>query len=144
MSYNPEKQRVYRRANAERYQALNAAWYRANPEWNQAKAAAWRKANPEKSRANTAAWRRANPEKQRAQGADKRARKAAAFVETVNHEAVFIRDGGVCQICDKFIGVAPWHIDHRIPLSKGGKHSYANCQLSHAICNQHKAASIGY
>ena len=70
---------------------------------------------------------------------------AANFVENVSYEAVYERDNGVCQICG--LPVHPtkgidnnWDgtIDHIEPLSVGGKHSMANCQLAHRICNSLK------
>ena len=34
-------------------------------------------------------------------------------------------------------------IDHIVPLSKGGEHSYANCALAHTGCNSAKSAFGG-
>lgn len=70
---------------------------------------------------------------------------AAGFIEQVSYEAVYQRDNGICQICG--LPVHPvkgidnnWDgtIDHVEPLSIGGKHSMANCQLAHRICNSLK------
>jgi 5-methylcytosine-specific restriction endonuclease McrA len=33
-----------------------------------------------------------------------------------------------------------WHVDHIVPISKGGPHSYLNVQLAHAKCNRTKGA----
>jgi 5-methylcytosine-specific restriction endonuclease McrA len=33
-------------------------------------------------------------------------------------------------------------LDHAIPLSKGGSHSYANAQLAHLSCNLLKSDKI--
>jgi 5-methylcytosine-specific restriction endonuclease McrA len=46
-----------------------------------------------------------------------------------------------CGICkhpleDKF------HIDHIIPVSKGGKHELSNLQLAHPLCNLRKGAKV--
>jgi 5-methylcytosine-specific restriction endonuclease McrA len=49
--------------------------------------------------------------------------------------------GGMCGICKQFI-VGKFHVDHVIPLSKGGLHSYANTQPAHPDCNQRKSATI--
>lgn len=75
---------------------------------------------------------------------EKQIRKA--FVEEVSYPLLYERDQGICKICgmpvlyDKFIDDT-WGgtIDHVIPLSKGGEHSMANCQLSHRICNSLKS-----
>ena len=73
---------------------------------------------------------------------------ATKSVGTVSYEAVFKRDGGVCQICglpvheDKFVDDY-WGgtIDHIEPLSLGGYHSMDNCQLAHRVCNSLKCQS---
>ena len=70
---------------------------------------------------------------------------ARAFIEDVSFESIYNRDCGVCQICG--LPVHPtkgvdnsWDgtIDHIVPLSVGGEHSMANCQLAHRICNSIK------
>lgn len=69
----------------------------------------------------------------------RRALSRDAFVEPIDALVVFSRDKGKCGICH--LPVDPkskWHIDHVVPLSKGGVHSYANVQLAHARCNLSK------
>lgn len=98
-------------------------------------------ANPEKT-----AERRRTPKGQilnRKVTSPRRARKRAVFVEEVDPSVIFERDLGVCQICDSWVLASEkWHVDHRVPLSKGGEHSYANCQLSHGACNQSKGSKL--
>ena len=63
-------------------------------------------------------------------------------------KSVFNRDGGVCKICGKpcdlndrsygCYGPNYPTVDHIIPLSKGGPHTWDNVQLAHAICNSYK------
>ena len=49
----------------------------------------------------------------------------------LTRKAVFARDGGRCVYCS-----APaTSLDHVVPLSLGGDHSYANTRCSHWICN---------
>lgn len=73
----------------------------------------------------------------------RRALVIGAFVESVDALAVFERDNGVCGICHRRVDPkSKWHVDHVIPLSKGGMHSYANVQLAHARCNLSKRASL--
>lgn len=80
-------------------------------------------------------------------GAKKRREKqiSDAFIEDVDFDFIYRRDGGICQICG--LPVHPcksvdnnWDgtIDHIVPLSIGGEHSTANCQLAHRICNSLK------
>lgn len=67
----------------------------------------------------------------------RRARKYNAFVEVVDAELVLMLSGAHCGICQEYIK-GPFQVDHIVPLSKGGKHSYANCQATHPACNQRK------
>jgi hypothetical protein len=74
-----------------------------------------------------------------------RAKVAAATVEEFRLLDVFERDGWTCQICLEPIDPAlkapnQWarSIDHRIPLSRGGPHSFDNCQAAHLWCNSVK------
>jgi 5-methylcytosine-specific restriction endonuclease McrA len=53
------------------------------------------------------------------------------------------RDRWVCQLCGKRVRVqSVYHkqatLDHIIPISRGGRHSYQNCQLAHFDCNSKK------
>ena len=71
-------------------------------------------------------------------------------------ERLFDRDNGKCALCG---GVCNWNdytrknnffvagnfypsIDHIIPLSKGGEHSWENVQLAHRVCNSKKSNKI--
>jgi len=54
------------------------------------------------------------------------------------------RDHRICGICDLQIAAEyddrrymP-SLDHIVPLSKGGEHSYANTQPAHLLCNIRK------
>jgi len=80
----------------------------------------------------------------------RKARKRAATVESVNPTRVFERDGWLCHLCgtktDKakrgtYHPKAP-ELDHIVPLSKGGAHSYANTACAHRKCNADKSDKI--
>lgn len=71
----------------------------------------------------------------------RRARKLNQFIENVDPEIVYDMHGGMCGICEEFIQ-DDFHVDHRIPLSKGGLHGYINCQPAHPICNLRKGANV--
>jgi 5-methylcytosine-specific restriction endonuclease McrA len=79
-------------------------------------------------------------------GHKERARLRAAFVEVVDPNKVFDRDKWTCQICGvktprKLRGTyddrAP-ELDHIMPLSLGGAHSYLNTQCACRKCNAFK------
>ncbi|MGH9057018.1 MAG: HNH endonuclease [Acidimicrobiales bacterium] len=52
----------------------------------------------------------------------------------LNRRAVFARDGNRCQYC----GASAENIDHVIPRSKGGTHSWENVVASCRPCNSRK------
>lgn len=60
------------------------------------------------------------------------------FVEPVDREYVWTRDGGLCGICGEEAEPHDWHLDHIIPLARGGDHSHANVQVAHPRCNMVK------
>lgn len=64
------------------------------------------------------------------------------FVEHVDRAVVFQRDAGVCGLCGERVDPTDFHVDHIVPLSAGGEHSYANSQVSHPRCNRTKGAAV--
>jgi 5-methylcytosine-specific restriction endonuclease McrA len=93
-----------------------------------------------------AAVRRLTPsekqEQRRKWEATRRARKRAAFVEMVDPATVFARASGVCGICQQPVERFAFEVDHIVPLSRGGAHSYANTQPAHPSCNRKKWAKV--
>ena len=80
-----------------------------------------------------------------------RARKFGVPYEPVNPMKVYARDGWVCQICGASVSpISAWpdpqskSLDHIIPLSRGGAHSYKNVQLAHLRCNVIKSDRVDY
>ena len=86
--------------------------------------------------------------------AKRRARIASQIIDVdITNKKLYERDNGICYLCG---GKCDWNdfeirngyfitghmypsIDHVIPLSKGGLHSWDNVKLSHKICNSVKA-----
>lgn len=75
-----------------------------------------------------------------------RAKRMGVVYEPVNRLKVFERDGWRCQICSKptprkrmgsMYSNAP-ELDHRVPMSKGGSHTYSNVQCACRQCNNEK------
>lgn len=66
--------------------------------------------------------------------------KAGTQVEPVSHLVVAERDGWRCAICRGKVTRADWSLDHVVPLSKGGPHTYANVVLAHRRCNSKRGA----
>lgn len=56
--------------------------------------------------------------------------------------AVIERDGLICGICRYPVARKDVHIDHRIPVSRGGATTLENLQVTHARCNVVKGARL--
>lgn len=73
--------------------------------------------------------------------AARRARlKNAPNIEKVDRFVVFDRDLGICHICGGAAQRDDFHLDHVVPLARGGDHTYANIKVSHPDCNVRKGA----
>lgn len=62
-----------------------------------------------------------------------------ADVEYVDYDIVFERDKGICYLCGKEVDTFNWHLDHIIPISRGGGHTYQNVGITHKSCNLKKS-----
>ena len=162
-----EANREYRRQQyaekREEYNARSRAWYEANRDRHRATGRAWEEAHADEVRAYRATYYRDNidrwvltdeqrarvveaarrrratdPEYYRAKGRAREARKRGQFVETIIPLAVLEADDGVCGICGGDLDPFDFHVDHVIPLARGGEHSYANVQVAHPLCNWRK------
>lgn len=147
-----ERTRAYQAANPEKVKASRAASYAKHKEkrraeardyceehreWSRAKSAEWRKNNPEKRKA----YYHANFDKNRFYQENRRARKLGAegFHTKEDVERIRKDQNGKCALCRvKLCGV--YHIDHIVPLSKGGSNWPANLQLLCKPCNLSKGA----
>lgn len=90
----------------------------------------------EKCRAYVSAWKRANRDKTRAhsvrRGPDSGASKFG--------QPILSEQGGKCLRCGTSAG--PWHVDHIVPVARGGGHDRGNLQVLCAPCNLRKGARL--
>lgn len=77
-------------------------------------------------------------EKARQSASAYRARRANQFVEQVEPGVVLKRSNGICGICGKTVDSQNFHVDHIVPLNRGGVHAYSNTQAAHPSCNASK------
>ncbi len=94
-----------------------------------------------------------NIEKVRERERQKNRRRKAALFKPYNELQVIATYGGDCYLCGLGIdflatrkcGNEGWesgfHVDHLIPLSKGGSDTLENVRPSHAVCNLQKASN---
>lgn len=75
------------------------------------------------------------------------ARRRGAGVGRLPREWVnvlFERQGGRCLICRRALGPvrSQWHIDHVVPIVRGGQHVLSNLAVTHPACNLAKGAKL--
>lgn len=151
--------RAHRCAPAYREQsrAYTAEYRKRFPEKVKASLVKARAKNREKDLVRTRAWRRNNPawfkryqEANRGKAVAYAAkRRALQFNGTVRPDLVqaFIqrirnKKLAACYYCGKRMSGRMAHIDHIVPLSKGGKHCVENLCASCAPCNRSKSAKL--
>lgn len=126
----------------ENTRARKLRWLERHPErareLGSARDRRWREANPDRQKQLRRKWEEANRDVLRGYEERRRALKLGAFVEDVDRMVLYERDIGHCQLCYQPVDVNDFHVDHAIPLVKGGEHSYANCQIAHPACNLRK------
>lgn len=149
--------RAYYQANRDRLIEISKEWQRRHPEEvvarnaaayrNQdhgkrnADHAAWIAANPEKRRAWSSAWRAAHPENKKISHQNRRARKKIGGGKLSQGliQKLLKLQRGKCACCGKPLG-KDYHLDHRVPLARGGAHADENMQLLTSKCNMQKGA----
>lgn len=112
----------------------NAQRWRQNPSNAQKQRDAAKEYRQRNAEAIAAYWA-ANPEKLRAKTAKRRALKRQSGVYTITDKDVRRLYASPCWVCGSTNDI---HADHRIPLSKGGRHSIGNLDPLCADCNLSK------
>lgn len=114
--------------------------YADNPEPTRAKVRLAYAAAPAPRLARQAEYRKANGPKLVQHTQAYRARKAAATIEVVDVVAVRASRSD-CYLCGHELS-GDIHMDHVVPLSRGGAHSNANLRPTHATCNLRKGDKL--
>lgn len=149
---NPERRAEIRRAWDREHQAEKVAYHRlrrsANPEIYRERGRRYRERNREHLRLLDRLRRQRNPEKYRSYVRNRRAR---IRFNGGTHTPADIRAQIVAQTDKRGILHCWWcgdaitdryHVDHRIPLSRGGSNDVRNLCISHPLCNQSKCAKL--
>lgn len=147
-----------RKKDPDKYRATNLAYYYANKDQlNESRRAKWTEVyqqTKEHRLAKQKQHRKDNPQKVREIARKRRATKRANGWEKYTEAQVLELHGAVCHICgdpidlslNRKIGTEGWemalHIDHVIPISKGGPDKLSNVKPSHGKCNLKKRANL--
>lgn len=67
--------------------------------------------------------------------------KRKPWIEAQLHELFQLQDGK-CAICRQELQWGQFHVDHKIPHSRGGGNEFANLQLTHSFCNRSKSNGV--
>jgi hypothetical protein len=152
-----EKKKAQRQADPDKYRAMSKRWAAANPEKRKAMMDAWRAKNGarEKETARTYYWENrgrllANrslydkrfPEKRAAKDARRRANlNKARLMLHRDQEAIIVAIYDTCIRVSSCTGI-PHHVDHIIPITRGGHHGHTNLQLLPARINLAKSNKL--
>lgn len=158
--------REWRAANRERCIAHTKKWQEKHPEYGTPTRRKWRERHPGKDVARNRARREENPGKARADLANwraerkakdpvgvkaktaaGRAKRRALAKNSASHFTVadvrrqLAGQKGKCWWCRKKLD-AKYHVDHRIPLSRGGDDGPENIVIACVRCNVTKGAKL--
>lgn len=140
--------RAYYQRTRDRWRAYFRDHYRANRDQRAMAHKLWRFNNRDRDRELSRRsqqrryWR--DPAKSRAYVASLAAKRrmSAPGAEFVDRRVVYERDGGICHICGAMTPAHSFHVDHIIPLSRGGRHAYDNVACSCPSCNMRKGNRV--
>ena len=130
--------KLWRLENAEQKRQADKKWAAANRDKTRLNSRRYRERNPERARAASSKYGAKNPEIGRRARAVRRARVAANEVLVVSLKDMGRLLNRPCAYC----GAKSEHLDHVIPISRGGGHKIGNLIGSCAPCNQSKSAML--
>ena len=131
--------KIWREADPERQRARVASWQKANPEAVRASTARWRRSHPKETKAMDLKRRMERPEVFRAYNAKRRSLKKLYQGQHYTREDVLLlleAQEGLCAYCGVALG--GYHVDHVVPLSRGGGNGVENICLTCPPCNRSK------
>lgn len=103
--------------------------------------ARWRANHAEEHRSRSAQWKKENPGIVAEMASRRRARRRGVGVEKVNPSflrSLLVSQEGRCYYCRDPL-VSHKHLDHKVPLSRGGEHRRENVCWSCPGCNLRKS-----
>lgn len=138
-----EREAAYRAANKQHIRERDAAYHAANREKRNAQKAAYHAANRERIRERRAAYHAANPHYGRWRKAHQTARQhgAPGTFEIADIERLLEQQDHRCPACGGDLRALPnveVHIDHKVPLSRGGSNWPDNIHVLCEPCNLSK------
>lgn len=152
-----ERQRLYREANRDKltaktlewraahrdkFDAYQRAYQAANRHRTIQRAIEWRQNNAERASARARLWRQANPNLKVLSEQRRRARikGVGGNLSSNIHEKLMALQQCKCAVCRTSLKKVRPHVDHIMPIARGGANTDDNVQLLCPTCNFRKHA----
>jgi len=129
-------------ANREDLNRKQRERYAENREEKKRKSREYNAANREERNRYNSKYAKANPAKNAAAQSRERAKRKAAIHPDLDRKI----ENTIFELRDRLtakLGI-PFHVDHIIPISRGGRHHHANLKVIPAKLNQQKSARLDY
>ena len=131
--------RQSRARRMEKHLAYNKQWRDANPERMQQARDNWKKLNRERIALTHQQWRSSNKDKERSYK-HKRRSGNGDFVSAGEIQTQLEKQSSRCYWCCNILSV--YHVDHILPLSKGGTNTTENICIACPTCNLKKGVKL--
>jgi len=131
--------RAYHLQNRERLNANSRAYYQENKESINAYKRAYHLQNKEAENTRSRAYQKSHPEVFAKARHTRRANRLDNGIFAITSKELKRIQSSPCTHCSSTTNI---HVDHVIPLSKGGRHSIGNLQALCQSCNTSKSASF--
>ena len=136
--YN-ERVKKYRSVNKEKYIGTQIKWREKNIDKINQGIRERRKQNPDIKKESNKRYRKSHPEANIRSKNKRRARNANVPSGTLPiKDELLNNQGGMCANCKTKNKKSIWHLDHIIPISKGGHNTKENVQILCQRCNLSK------
>jgi 5-methylcytosine-specific restriction endonuclease McrA len=149
-----ERASKMREKDKEKIKELHKVWRLKNPEKIKLARQRTNAKTPESIKASKTKYNKANPDIRERNSRKRRAWKCGAPSDSYTSQQILSLYGTDCHLCHEPIDLtaprsthyAGWerglHLDHVIPLSKGGTNLISNIRPSHGLCNLRKNGGL--
>lgn len=135
-----ENKAKWQKDNAEKIKKMKADKYAKDKPSQRKRSAEYYEKNSEKIKMRVKVWANKNPDVVKVLSQNRRAREKSSGRLSKGIEAkLFGLQKGKCACCRKPLG-KDYHMDHIVPLARGGTNTDDNIQLLTAKCNMQKNA----